>query len=448
MQDEMLRSIEERKKVLQDHIKEQRRLNRSLPSDKVRVTWDLFKGKISTKHFRRMFRMSLTVFEGLCTKLSLFLGNDKFKPEEYLHGLSGGRERKGKYPIISGEIKVAVSIRLLAGGSYLDLVPLFGISSGHLYAIFSQFLDWIKGMLSFPLPKLLNDKRWSVLEVLAEDYSQKTDGVFYGPFGSLDGLAVRIKCPSLKIANDPGNYYCRKGFYAVNVQAICDRRKRFLWMSPSNKGSSHDSAAFSDSKIFDQLKQASNELYERGLFIAGDSAYSLSPVLVVPYEKEELKRDINGMKDSFNFHLSSCRIHIECAFGELVMRWGILWRTLQFDLRKCCRIINACALLQNYIIENRVSDTEEASFFRDFRIEMDAVQEEATRVTGELPIPLVTDNNEPRRRGRPTLMETTDYHQGVTVRERLTTRLAASEMRRPLQHDMHYNQYGHIYMTS
>jgi hypothetical protein len=46
-------------------------------------------------------------------------------------------------PKISGQIKVAVSIRMLAGGSYLDLVPLFQISTSHLYQVLDDFLHWV-----------------------------------------------------------------------------------------------------------------------------------------------------------------------------------------------------------------------------------------------------------------------------------------------------------------
>ena len=112
-----------------------------------------------------------------------------------------------------------------------------------------------------------------------------------------------------------------------------------------------------------------------GLFLAGDSAYSLSPFMVTPYEVDELGDDTMGSKDSFNFHLSSCRIMIECAFGELVMRWGILWRTLRFSLRKSIDIIQVCMLLHNFIVDYRQGDdTADKAFFSDFSIEMDANQ--------------------------------------------------------------------------
>jgi hypothetical protein len=48
-----------------------------------------------------------------------------------------------------------------------------------------------------------------------------------------------------------------------------------------------------------------------------------------------------------------------------VNRFGILWRPLDFDLHRASRIVSACALLHNYIVNNSDDD------------EMDAVQSEA-----------------------------------------------------------------------
>ena len=178
-------------------------------------------------------------------------------------------------------------------------------------------------MLEFSLVGWLRERNWEAIESLANSVAEKSNGVFYGPFAALDGLALKIRSPVG--VPDPGNYYCRKGYYALNVQAICDRWKRFLWVWPSNKGSTHDSSAFAGSRLVDVLKEMSDELFHRGLFIAGDSAYGLAPYLIVPYDQAAMKVDINHALDSFNSHLSSCRIHMECAFGELVMRWGIFW---------------------------------------------------------------------------------------------------------------------------
>ena len=146
-------------------------------------------------------------------------------------------------------------------------------------------------MFEFPLAKWLRERNWNVLNGLASEFAEKSNGVFFGPFAAIDGLAIRVRSPRLADVPDPGNYYCRKGFYALNVQAICDKTKRFLWCYPTNKGSTHDSAAFAASRLHELLKEVAMELHRRGLFIAGDSAYSLSPFLITPYDADDTKAD-------------------------------------------------------------------------------------------------------------------------------------------------------------
>jgi DDE superfamily endonuclease len=225
-----------------------------------------------------------------------------------------------------------------------------------------------------------------------------------------------------------------KSFYALNVQAICDRSKRFLWCFPSNKGSIHDSSAFAASRLQDLLREIKDDLVERRLFIVGDSAYSLAPYLLIPYDADQTKQDETGSKDGFNYHLSSCRIYIECAFGELIMRWGIFWRTLLFDLKKSSRVIQVAMLLHNYIVDQR--DEGCTDYFTHFSIVMDDIQQEITDQTGELPRAVVADNNEPRPAGRPTVDILAERQEGAAVRHQLTIRLEVDDLRRPLEHDM------------
>jgi hypothetical protein len=53
--------------LLMQHVKDQRRLNRSLPMEKKRLTWAQFADKLTPTHFRRMFRMTEASFKVLCT---------------------------------------------------------------------------------------------------------------------------------------------------------------------------------------------------------------------------------------------------------------------------------------------------------------------------------------------------------------------------------------------
>jgi hypothetical protein len=106
-------------------------------------------------------------------------------------------------------------------------------------------------------------------------------------------------------------------------------------------------------------------------------------------------------------------------------------------------------LVSNFIVDERESDTEDQRYFSNFSIDMNnPIQQALTRKTGELPRAVVTDNNEPLRRGRPTIEEGLQREIGIAIRDRLTVALASNDMRRPMQHDMKYNNNGNIIITS
>jgi hypothetical protein len=73
-------------------------------------------------------------------------------------------------------------------------------------------------------------------------------------------------------------------------------------------------------------------------------------------------------EDNFNFFHSSSRIVVECAFGEIDLRWGILWRPLQFSLDLNCKVIDACMRIHNFIVDFREMNlcvVESIAFDRD-----------------------------------------------------------------------------------
>ena len=247
--------VTEENEVLTDHIKEQQRLCRSLPAEKTRPTWTGFCNRVSDSHFRRQFRMTRHTFSNLCHILCSCIGEATFRPEHSTQQSRNSASLQSRGGLIPGEVKVAISIRILAGGSYLDLVPLFDVSESHIYHIFDDFLYWVLKAFKFPLNTILQEENWAALAVIAEPFLYGSNGVFNGIIGALDGIAIRIRSPFLSEVTDPGNYYCQKGFFALNVQAICDRSKKFTWCYPSNKGSSHDSVAFANSHLYTLLTQ-------------------------------------------------------------------------------------------------------------------------------------------------------------------------------------------------
>ena len=48
------------------------------------------------------------------------------------------------------------------------------------------------------------------------------------------------------------------------------------------------------------------------------------------------------LKDDFNYFHYSSRIVVECTFGEIDMRFGILWQKLSMSLEHNVKIIDSC----------------------------------------------------------------------------------------------------------
>lgn len=87
-------------------------------------------------------------------------------------------------------------------------------------------------------------------------------------------------------------------------------------------------------------------MWEHGLYILGDSAYALRPFLLTPYDNA----NHGTPEDVYNYYHSSNRIFVECAFGEIDARWGILWSPLRFSLQYNINVIDATMRLHNYIV--------------------------------------------------------------------------------------------------
>ena len=187
-------------------------------------SWDEIRDSVSDRIFRRKYRMTKEQFDLLCCKILEKIGPERFRLNNTTQGLCG-------------YTRVAIGLRLLFGGSYLDLVGrAYEVNEPKtIYRYFHTLVDWVDEVFDFPwvteLQKL-NKGDLSALEKLKEistDFAIDSNDSFEGCIGAIDGLAIRITCPSN--VKDPSNYFCRKNFYALNVQAICDHQERIFWIS-------------------------------------------------------------------------------------------------------------------------------------------------------------------------------------------------------------------------
>ena len=122
----------------------------------------------------------------------------------------------------------------------------------------------------------------------------------------------------MEVGVDDGKFYCgRKGKFGLNLQAVCDARHWFKYISLQHPASASDYLAFVTSSLYGQLMEG--EGIPQGYCLYGDNAYVNESYMAVPFQAM-----VNGPKDSYNFYHSQVRINIECSFGILTNRWHLL----------------------------------------------------------------------------------------------------------------------------
>lgn len=251
---------------------------------------------LTDEQFVRRYKLSKHTFHELAMRI------------EPLMYCTSGRKSHRRLPIV---ICLSMTLRFLEGGQMYDIADMHGVAESTFYKVVYITCTAIVTCYELKLPRDA-----ASLKALEEGFAVRTGGVMRGVVGALDGTCIRIKKPARRIGNDggmgdcddPKSYYYRKGFFAVNMQAIVDHNCKFVWASFSCPGSTHDdSTAF---EITKQKKFMASSSFSSKYCLVADDAYSAHEGVVTPYPGVHLP----PAKDAFNFWQSHNRILVECAF--------------------------------------------------------------------------------------------------------------------------------------
>lgn len=259
------------------------------------------------------------------------------------------------------EIRLCMTLRLLAGASYLDLIW-YEVSIDHVMDYILPILMTINACFNnICLPKSIADidavrDGWESLQrrkwpdrVLMPDL-----------LAAVDGLCIERPRPSERELNgrEPRIFMNRKGFYAWIACATCDSNARFTSFEVRWPGATSDNIAYAQSDLRRWVDEVLARM-KRG-WIAGDDAYSgCDPRILTPFSKTQLRKAKRANDENklyrkmlaFNYVLSSMRITIERAFGMLVRRWGILWSSIRWSEYNSLIMIVVCAKLHNICMD-------------------------------------------------------------------------------------------------
>jgi hypothetical protein len=245
---------------------------------------------------------------------------------------------------VSPELGLHCLLRYLAGRSHHDIRLLAGVAKSTFFAYTHRGIDAILKCPHLNIQFPTNDA--GLKEIAMEFQNKSSFGVLDGCIGALDGWLCRINVPLDRDTSNisayfSGHYQC----YGINIQAVCDSHSRFTYISCRSPGGTGDSRAFYGTALSNFIQNI-----PCGFYLVGDSAYTLSSSLLVPYTGSDKNRKEN---DVFNFYLSQLRIKIEQAFGLLVNKCRIFKKPIELNLRRIPFLVECCFQLHNFCINER-----------------------------------------------------------------------------------------------
>jgi hypothetical protein len=303
--------------------------------------WDAHLLLLTEDEFKQRYRLDFESFNHLL---------DLLRPHLELSGKKKTMSVVGNFGIVvAPEVKLAIALRYLAGGDPLDLKLIYHVSKKYVYDCVYLVIDAINATLSINFP--LTDVG-KLKELEADFRAASRGGCWEGQVGAIDGVHFAMRAPSKKDVPDPMKYFvARKDEYAILCIAVCDAHRRFTSYDISKSATTHDSLAWEASDL--GARVAHGELPEP-FFINADSAFTLSNSIITPSGDPAL--------DAFDYHQSSNRMPIECAFGMLVRKWGVFWRPLGVRFDRRAPLVGACMRLHNYCIDRRIECEKLSSF--------------------------------------------------------------------------------------
>ena len=274
-------------------------------------------------------RMSKDTFDALCSELRPYVQRKDTKFRQ----------------AITVEGRVAVTIwRLATNAEYRTISQLFGIGRSTVGEIVLDTCGAIadhlfKKYVCFPQSDRLREVvdgfecRWGFPQVV----------------GAIDGTHI----PIIKPDNSASDYFNRKGYYSILMQAVVDFRGLFLDVYIGWPGKVHDARVLANSALYKRAN--ARELLPNWtralggvdvpLLILGDPAYPLLPWLMKPY----LENQQSSLEQRhFNYRQSRARMTVENAFGRLKGRWRCLMKRMDTSIANVPNVVATCVVLHNF----------------------------------------------------------------------------------------------------
>lgn len=280
---------------------------------------------------------------------------------------------------ISGLDKILITLRYYATASFLLVTAdFYGVSESSVCNIVPVVSEKIAALRErfIQMPTTTHE-----IETNKRDFF----GVAGMPciIGAIDGTLVKIQ--EVGGANNKTMFFCRKQFYAINVQIVCDAQAKVLDIVARWPGAIHDETVFLHSQIYQRFSAGEFIQNQRTSILLGDGGYRAEPFLATPLRATN---DLNRRSERMyqNAHISTRNV-VERFMGQWKRRFPCLWIGMRFRKLKSIQNVTVATAVLHNICKIR-GDTQMPQLTRAEEVRYNAAvaQEQAFR------------NTQPRRR--------------------------------------------------
>ena len=248
---------------------------------------------------------------------------------------------------ITTNSRLGAALIILAGGRRIESMRTHGLSQAFVY---ENLRKVVRAINNHPKLEIVCDTSLNSMKIKAKNYAELGDhNLFRYCVGAIDGLAIKTRTPSRNLFHNTARFISgSKTIVCINMQAECQSDLQFQAVTFKHAGCTNDAVAFETSSLKGLCKSLPFPYHW-----LGDNAYTLNETMLVPFPGQNL-HITHPELETFNFYQSQMRITIECTFGVFVRRWGILWKSMEYNLDFQFEIIHACCRLHNFCIQRRL----------------------------------------------------------------------------------------------
>lgn len=289
--------------------------------------------RMSPADFARTFRVPRVIFDMLVASASLAV---VFSAPEHLYPL----------PVA---LQVAMALYKLGRPiSYFDLAQKFGVSPASAHRAVQRVVLFL--IQTYAQTQIFN--RWPTTPAACEAYAAGMALRTGDParplnfcIGALDGTFIPIFCPDWL----QNLYFCRKGFYALSFQVVCNALGFIIWAGGARPGSSWDGNCIKNETL-EYLLAA----LPPGYFIIADSGYVGTGRILTPFKRQR-GQTLTRLQEHWNYLHSLVRGIIEKVFGVLKAKWRWMLRGVKMDAPETyANHFLACSIIHNMVIEHNM----------------------------------------------------------------------------------------------